>query len=235
VNGERVLLLIADIGGYTKYMSLHRSALGHAEATTARLLKRVVEAARDFELVEIEGDAAFLSRAAGPDAKVVATTAQAAVAMHRAFHAEQRAVASNLCPCDACHAATDLTLKFVAHLGEVATQKIKRRSKLVGIDVIHVHRMLKNPVPVAEYVLVSEELYRSEASALPEPVQEIEQDLEGIGSARAYFVEVEALAGPLSEGSEPSLGGRLGATVSILGRGLPYMLRLRRTHVSSAD
>jgi hypothetical protein len=66
-------------------------------------------------------------------------------------------------------------------------------------------------------------------------VQEIEQDLEGIGSARAYFVEVEALAGPVSEGPDPSLGGRLGATVSILGRGLPYMLRLRRTHVSSAD
>lgn len=235
MNGGRVVLLIADIGGYTKYMSLHRSALGHAEATTARLLKKVVEAARGFELVEIEGDAAFLSRAADAETEVVATTAEAAVAMHRAFHAEQRAVASNICPCDACHSAADLTLKFVAHLGEVATQKIKRRSKLVGIDVIHVHRMLKNPVSVAEYVLVSEELYRSDTSALPEPVHEIEQDLEGIGLARSYFVEVEALAGPLSELPDPSLGHRLAATLSILGRGLPYMLRLRRAQVVHAD
>jgi hypothetical protein len=235
VNGERVVLLIADIGGYTKYMGLHRSSLGHAQATTARLLKKAIEAARDFELVEIEGDAAFLSRAARPDADVVATTTQAAVAMHRAFHAEQRAVASNLCPCSACHAATDLTLKFVAHLGDVATQKIKRRSKLVGIDVIHVHRMLKNPVPVAEYVLVSEELYRSDTSALPEPVHEIDQDHEGIGPARGCFVEVEALAGAPPELPDPSLGGRLAATVSVLGRGLSYALRLRRVHVASAD
>jgi hypothetical protein len=233
VNDGRTLLLIADIGGYTRYMSLHRSALGHAEATTARLLKKVVEAARGFDLVEIEGDAAFLSREADGDA-VVATTAQAAVAMHRAFHAEQQVVASNLCPCKSCHLAGDLTLKFVAHVGEVATQRIKRRTKLVGIDVIHVHRMLKNPVPVSEYVLVSEELYRSGDSTLPEPVHQIEQDLEGIGLARSYFVEVDALAGPLPELPDPSFAARLGATFGILGRGVPYMLRLRRPQVAPA-
>ena len=185
--------MIADIGGYTRFMSLHRTSLAHAEATTARLLKKVVDAARGFELVEIEGDAAFLFReSSADDDAIVETAARAAVAMHRAFHGEQNRVASNMCPCKACDLMGDLTLKFVAHVGEVATQKIKRRSKLVGIDVIHVHRMLKNPVPVPEYVLVSEELYRAAGpSALPEPVHEIEQELEGIGPARGYFVEVD--------------------------------------------
>ena len=61
---RRALLLIADIGGYTEYMQVHRSILGHAEAATTRLLNRVVDAARDFDLIEIEGDAVFLS--AGP-------------------------------------------------------------------------------------------------------------------------------------------------------------------------
>ena len=61
---RRALLLIADIGGYTEYMQAHRSILGHAEAVTTRMLGKVVDAARDFDLIEIEGDAAFLSREA---------------------------------------------------------------------------------------------------------------------------------------------------------------------------
>jgi hypothetical protein len=230
VNGERVLLVIADIGGYTRFMRLHRTSLAHAEATTSRLLKKVIEAARGFDLVEIEGDAAFLSRGAGAttgDAAVAATT-EAAVAMHRAFHAERNRVATNMCPCQGCEFASDLTLKFVAHVGEAATQRIKKRRKLVGIDVIHVHRLLKNPVTVPEYVLLSEELYRSGEDAVPKPVHEVEQDLEGIGPSRAYFVEVEQIAGPLPPAPEPSFASRLAVTVGMLARGLPYMLGLRR-------
>ena len=111
----------------------------------------MIDAARDFELIEIEGDAAFLSRRADAldgDATIAATT-QAAVGMHRAFHLERRYVAANLCPCDGCAQADNLKLKFVAHVGEVATQTIGDRRKLVGIDVILVHRLLKNPVEVA--------------------------------------------------------------------------------------
>ena len=64
VETRRALLLIADIGGYTEYMQYHRTLLGHAEAATRRLLEKVVDAARGFDLIEIEGDAAFLSRGA---------------------------------------------------------------------------------------------------------------------------------------------------------------------------
>jgi hypothetical protein len=84
---ERALLLIADISGYTEYMRTHRMSLAHAEVNTARLLEAVIDAAREFELIEIEGDAAFLSRNAdtldggGP----VAAVTQAAAGMHRAF------------------------------------------------------------------------------------------------------------------------------------------------------
>src|SRR3954453_17563805 len=160
---RRALLLIADIGGYTEYMQSHRTLLGHAEAATTRLLEGVVDAARGVELIEIEGDAAFLSRDAETldgDARLAAIT-DAAVAMHRAFHAERRLVELNLCPCDSCTQTSELKLKFVAHVGDVATQTIKRRKKVVGVDVIYVHRLLKNPVTVPEYVLLSQELYGS--------------------------------------------------------------------------
>src|SRR5437762_2626772 len=129
MESQRALLLIADIGGYTEYMQYHRTMLGHAEAATTRLLEKVVDAAPGFELIEIEGDAAFLSREAdGLDSGgTLSAVTEAAVAMHRAFHVERRLVELNLCPCESCTQTKDLKLKFVAHVGEVATQKIKRR------------------------------------------------------------------------------------------------------------
>ena len=228
---RRALLLIADIGGYTEYMQFHRSILGHAEAATSRMLGKVVDAARGFDLIEIEGDAAFMSREAdGLDsAATLATVTEAAVAMHRAFHEQRRLIELNMCPCGSCTQTSELKLKFVAHVGEVATQTIKRRRKLVGMDVIHVHRMLKNPVQVPEYVLVSEDLYRNGGTAPAEPaMQEIAQDLEGIGPVRTYFMDVEDIAAPLGPLPDPSWPQRIGGTFGMVGRGLPHIIRRRR-------
>lgn len=94
---RRSLLLIADVGCYTEYMRDQRVSLAHAEVNTARLLGHVVDAAQGFHLIEIEGDAAFLSRRADPsdgDA-AVALTLQTAMAMHRAFHVERQYIATN--------------------------------------------------------------------------------------------------------------------------------------------
>ena len=50
---DRSLLMIADIGGYTKFMKLHRMSLAHAEVITGRLLRAVVESS-PLPLIEIE-------------------------------------------------------------------------------------------------------------------------------------------------------------------------------------
>jgi uncharacterized protein DUF2652 len=231
---RRALLLMADIGGYTEYMQFHRSMLGHAEAATRRLLDKIVGAARDFDLIEIEGDAAFLSRDAdGLDGRAtLSAVTGAAVAMHRAFHEERRLIELNMCPCGSCTQTSDLKLKFVAHVGEVATQTIQRRRKLVGMDVIYVHRLLKNAVQVPEYVLVSEDLYRDGGTAPSEPaMQEIAQDLEGIGPVRTYYMDVEDIAAPLPD---PSWPRRIGGTFGMVGRGVPYILRLRRARAPAS-
>jgi hypothetical protein len=224
------LLLIADIGGYTDYMRTHRMSLAHAEVNTARLLEKVIDAAPGFELIEIEGDAAFLSRQADTtdgDA-TVALTLQTAMAMHRAFHLERQYVAKNLCPCDGCTQANNLKLKFVAHIGEVAHQTIRQRRKLVGIDVILVHRLLKNHVEVPEYVLLTEELYRTGDAPLPGPAHESPEDVEGIGPVSTFFVDFADLKDILPPLPAPSLVGRIGRTLGVAGAGLPYMLGLRR-------
>ena len=161
-------------------------------STPGAFSEKVIDAVPEFELIEIEGDAAFLALQADTldsDA-TVALTLDAAMAMHRAFHLERQYVATNLCPCNGCTQASNLKLKFVAHVGEVATQTIRQRRKLVGIDVILVHRLLKNPVEVPEYLLLSDELYHTATTPVPGPAHEVAQDLEGIGPVRAYFVDV---------------------------------------------
>ena len=44
------LLVIADIGGYTRFMTLHRTSLAHAQENTSRLLDAIIDAAPDLEL-----------------------------------------------------------------------------------------------------------------------------------------------------------------------------------------
>ena len=235
MSTRRALLLIADIGGYTEYMQFHRSVLGHAEAATTRILDKIVDAAQGFDLIEIEGDAVFLSRDAdGLDGPAVwSAVAEAAVAMHRVFHQERRFVELNMCPCGSCTRTGALKLKFVAHLGEVATQMIRRRKKLVGVDVIHVHRLLKNSVEVPEYLLVSEELYRGSGAGSPElPVHEIGLDLEGIGSAQAHFVDIRDLPSGAAP-ADPSWPRRITSTFGMVGRGLPHIFPRRRQPVLS--
>lgn len=232
----RALLLIADIGGYTEYMQFHRSVLGHAEAATARMLDKIVDAARGFKLIEIEGDAAFLSRDAshldGPSA--LAAVTEATAAMHRAFHTERRFIELNMCPCGSCKQTNGLKLKFVAHVGEVATQTIRRREKLVGVDVIYVHRLLKNPVEVPEYLLMSDDLHAGAGAAAAVLVtREVALNLEGIGGVRTHVVDVADLASraPLPD---PSWSQRIGGTFAMVGRGLPHIVRRRRPQLLGA-
>jgi hypothetical protein len=238
MSTRRVVMLIADIGGYTDYMQFHRSVLGHAEAATTRMLDKVVHAARGFDLIEVEGDAAFLSRDIdGMDGReTLNVVTGSVVALHRAFHAERRLIQLNMCPCGSCKKTSALKLKFVAHVGEVATQTIKRRKNLVGPDVIYVHRLLKNPVEVPEYLLVSDELFRNGGAGSSEvAMQEIPLDLEGIGQVRSHYVGVGDLGAPLSDLSDPSWPRRVGATFAKVGRGIPYAIgRQRRRPVSSA-
>jgi hypothetical protein len=236
MKSGRAVLLIADIGGYTDYMSSHRMSLAHAEVNTARMLEKIIDAAPGFDLIEIEGDAAFLSRQAdeGESDTVIAEVLDAAAAMHRAFHLERQYVAANLCPCIGCKGAADLKLKFVAHVGDVATQTIRDRIKLVGIDVILAHRLLKNPVEIPEYVLLSDELYRTGAGSLSVPVHEISPELEGFGTVNAYYLDVAALDGAPAPLPAPTWPGRLGRTAAAAGLGVPYMLGLRPSRRSAA-
>jgi Protein of unknown function (DUF2652) len=225
----RALLVIGDIGGYTRFMRLHRLSLAHAQENTTRLLEAMIDAAPRLELVGIEGDAAFLYVPEPADEEVASSIAAVAAEIHRAFHVEQARIGElTLCPCDACHQIGQLTVKVVAHLGDVVEQTVRGHTSLAGPDVILVHRMLKNSVPIDEYVLMTEPVFERSEPAVRDGATAIEEELEALGSERLYYVELAAIAGAPSPEPTKTVARRLALTGGQVVRAVPYLAGLKR-------
>lgn len=228
----RALLVIADIGGYTRFMRVHRINLAHAQYIVGRLLEATIDAAGGrWKLAKLEGDAAFFY-ARLPEASALdgARLRDQLVAIRRAFHRRrEQLVAERMCSCDACMQSGNLTLKFVAHAGEVALQKVKRLTELAGVDVILVHRLLKNTVPVPEYVLMSEEVNAALCSAgLAADPAEVEEELEGLGRVRTFYLELDGLAPLAAEGpARATIPARVWHWLRMTVRSLPYFIGAR--------
>src|SRR4029450_4134978 len=151
-NGPTVrqaLLVIADIRGYTPLMNAPWPSLAHAQDVVARLLEAVIDAAPSLTPLEIEGDAAFFyAWAEGTESAAPGRLIEHIVGRHRAVRGcPQQITTRNTCRCEGCRQTGRLRVKFVAHVGEVAVQRVKQSVKLAGLDVILVHRTLKAPVP----------------------------------------------------------------------------------------
>ena len=225
----RALLVIADIGGYTKFMTFHRMSLAHAQANTDRLLNAVIDAAPRLKLVDLEGDAAFFWVPEPADAEVASTIAGLAATMHRAFHDRQQKMdAVSICRCDACEQIGLLRVKFVAHIGEVVRQTARRATKVAGVDVIVVHRMLKNSVPILEYLLMTEPVLERCDPEVQGQTSPIAEELEGIGTETLHYLDLEQTALELTPPAPPTFGQKLRYNAIMTAKALPTLLRIRR-------
>lgn len=140
---ERGCLLIADIGGYTRY--LKAVELEHAHDVLADLIGVVADTlSTTFTVDKLEGDAVFAHRSGDTSADQLVELVRAT---GFAFKRRQRDIDHNTsCACRACTAIPELELKFVIHHGEFVERKMARSRELVGTDVVRVHRLLKNTV-----------------------------------------------------------------------------------------
>lgn len=225
---KRAFLLIADIGGYTRFMTVHRINLSHAQYVVAQLLEAVIDAAGSrLKLSKLEGDAAFFYGDLDKDGD--ATEYASLVSdIRRAFVARRNELTvDRLCNCDGCTQAGDLNLKFVAHQGEIALQKIKQHTELAGVDVILVHRFLKNSVPVPEYVLMSEPVHEGLSSGLKEHACEIHHEFEGFGRMRGYYIDLLDIARDIPPVRATNFWRKLAAWWKMTWRSIPYFIGLR--------
>jgi uncharacterized protein DUF2652 len=234
MTGQPTLLLIADIGGYTRFMKFHNASLAHAQEIVARLLEVVIDAAGPpLRLAKLEGDAAFFYMPAPKSGDFdPALLATHAAAIYRAFHARAADLRVNtLCPCDGCQQAGNLKIKLVSHLGGVALQKVKQLTELAGVDVIVVHRMLKNDVPVPEYLLVTKPVHPLLGSPLGERAAAHELVLDDFGATPAYYVDLAAVIEDLPPPRKLSPLARLARHMSLGIRTLPFELGWRKACV----
>ena len=230
---QPTLLLIADIAGYTRFMKFHHASLAHAQEIVARLLEVVIDAAGpSLKLAKLEGDAAFFYMPAKDGRIDPALVAGHAAAIHRAFHARAAEIKVNtLCPCDGCQQAGNLKIKLVGHLGGVAMQKVKRLTELAGVDVILVHRMLKNDVPVAEYLLYTAPVHEMLDASLRERAAPFDLDLDDLGATPAYYLDLASFADAPPPPRKLAALPRLARHLSLALRTLPYELGLRKACV----
>lgn len=230
---QRALLVIADIGGYTKFMRVHRVNLAHAQYVVAQLLEAVIDSAEPgLKLAKLEGDAAFFY-ALVPDErtaqKLLTAFSRTVIGIRRAFLQRRLELeADRVCNCDSCMQAGKLNLKFVAHVGDVAFQKVKRFTELAGVDVIYVHRLLKNSVPLTEYALMSEPLHARVDPTFRDASVPVPEELEGLGAVTNYYVNLLDIVEPPTP-IVPSLFRRFIAFVKMTWRSIPYFLGVKKS------
>lgn len=193
---EPACLVIADIAGYSGYLA--GVELDHAQDILADLIDTVVDALRPpFKLAKLEGDAAFVYQLAatvdGPGLRDIIESC------YFAFQRRVRDISrATMCECNACTRIPRLDLKFVAHHGPVAFQRMAGMEELVGNDVILVHRLLKNQVSEehgsSAYALYTDALTR--AMGLDDPgdaeMREHREAFESVGEVVGWVTDLDA-------------------------------------------
>jgi hypothetical protein len=227
---QPTLLMIADIAGYTRFMKFHYVSLVHAQEIVAKLLEAIIDAAPALRLAKLEGDAAFFYLPSAADGSFdAAIVAQQAAAIYQAFHARAADLRTNtLCPCDGCTQAGNLKVKLVGHVGAVAVQKVKRMTELAGVDVIVVHRMLKNDVPLPEYLLVTKPVYDMLDAPLQARASGVSLEMDDLGSAQAYYVDLQDCSDALPAATKLPVHARLTRHLKLIARSVPYILGLKK-------
>jgi len=195
IQPEKTCLLIADISGYTEYLS--GVEIDHAQDILADLISTVVTAlGPHFRLEKLEGDAAFCSAPAETvDGSVVLDTIERCYFGFRRRRRDVRQATS--CECNACMKIPDLNLKFVAHTGLVIRQSIAGNEELLGADVIAIHRLLKNTIVedmgVSAYAALSDKLATDlELDPQALKMREHTETYEHIGELKLWVDDLEA-------------------------------------------
>lgn len=153
-----VLIIIPDIGGFTKFMG--EADLEHSQVKIAQLLETILENnVLGLKVSEIEGDAVLFydfNNTASFN-KII----EQCHLMFNSFYAKLKEFSEGDCHCGSCISLQSLTLKFIIHYGYLGSIMIKNYCKLFGKELIIAHRLLKNNIPVKEYLLLTEDFLNS--------------------------------------------------------------------------
>src|SRR5262245_32256849 len=121
---EAVLLIIADISGYTRYMTANAKTLSHSQTIITELVEGIIQEAQlPLEVAKLEGDAVFLFCRKGDSGHCWMVNrrliAEKLLSFFQKFSRKVGELSgSTTCTCNACTHIDRLRLKLIVHSGE---------------------------------------------------------------------------------------------------------------------
>lgn len=206
---KKVILIIADISGYTSYMVAHRAELEHGQVLITELLEAIIgQAEIPIEISKLEGDAVFMYAPDSGGEKGFEETAlkvgEKLLKFFDAFSEKLRElIESNMCCCKACANLDKLRLKLIIHSGEALFHRVGNFNELAGVDVITLHRLLKNSVDSNHYIMMTESAHRLLDFEGKSEMSEIVESYSEIGSIKNFVYYMDGRDRPKT-GSAPS-------------------------------
>lgn len=213
---EPVLLIIADISGYTRYMTANAKTLAHSQTIITELVKTIIQQIElPLEVAKLEGDAVFLfcrkDGVARPWAETKQIVGDKLFTFFRRFSEKVGELSqSTTCTCNACTHIEKLRLKVIVHSGEALFHRVLNFVELAGVDVIIVHRLLKNLVAADQYLLLTEAARRDLEFTEPIQLNRSTEIYDDIGQINTLVYLPQMLSAPDPVAADTSFISRFG-------------------------
>ena len=189
-----VILVLADISGYTRFIKFHRVSLIHAEKIITDLLESVIDSAeRPLVLHELEGDAVSFYAIEEGDEECARQVFAQVEGFFEAFRQREAELISDctVCECEACQRVGQLKIKVVLHRGEAVFSTLRQFTKVAGEDVILAHRLLKNTVPSDQYILMTEPFVNACPDVKNRRLERRIERADGLGEVAVYVQDLD--------------------------------------------
>ncbi|MBN1882682.1 MAG: DUF2652 domain-containing protein [Deltaproteobacteria bacterium] len=188
-----VVLMIADISGYTKFLVTNRMELDHAQIIIIELIQTIINEVKiPLKISKLEGDAVFFFAVKDGDSSQWEGTRRH-IGRKLLFFFEKfsdklyELKESNTCECSVCSNVDVLNLKVIVHSGRALFYRLDRFTELSGIDVIIAHRLLKNTLKSDSYILMTEQAHRDIPIPQDLAVKKHREEYETIGNINSVI------------------------------------------------
>lgn len=188
-------LFVPDITGFTEFVN--KTEIDHSQHIISELLENIIDSNQlGLEISEVEGDAVlFYKKNDVPGLKEIYEQAKK---MFLNFHSHLKLYDSHrICQCGACSSASKLSLKFIVHSGEIGFTNIKNNIKPFGLDVVLIHKLLKNDINHGEYILFTNQYLEDRQEEIDrfsnEKLNSGETEYEKIGRINYQYIPIAKL------------------------------------------
>lgn len=200
MKASPALICIPDISGFTEFMRTVDIEVS-SQVIPALLNEIIYSNKLDLKVSEIEGDAVlFFKKGALPPFQALIDQCKLFYTQFyesmdvwlNKFENKQKEI----------EFPDILGLKIILHYGaEIGMVQIGNHIKLMGEDIITAHRLLKNNVPINEYLLISDSLLaRYKEEAVEETfdwaqLNSEELEIEHLGKIKYHYMNLKPLNG----------------------------------------